>query len=43
MYAVECGVQVVEILKGNFSSLEGLKKRGGILPKAPLQRAVSCR
>lgn len=35
--------QVVEILKGNFSSLEGLKKRGGILPKGPLQRAVSCR
>ncbi|RVX20754.1 Receptor-like cytosolic serine/threonine-protein kinase RBK2 [Vitis vinifera] len=34
---------VVEILKGNFSSLEGLKKRGGILPKGPLQRAVSCR
>ncbi|KAJ9696329.1 hypothetical protein PVL29_008519 [Vitis rotundifolia] len=35
--------QVVEILKGNFSSLEGLKKLGGILPKGPLQRAVSCR
>ena len=43
IFVVEHGVQVVEILKGNFSSLEGLKKRGGILPKGPLQRAVSCR